>query len=147
MNDRMRWRFGETFPVHVEPSAEAEIAIGDLVCLVDARAVAACCCEVTALASSFLGVAMQRSRPGESAPIRVATAGVFEFDCAPRCWSLGDLAGPLAERGTNRCANQVLRRVEEVGLAVGVAARVAAEPAAQVLVDLRSAIMRRGVAP
>ena len=46
-----------------------------------------------ALADAFLGVAMQRSRSGETAPIRVATTGVFEFDCASGTFELGDLVG------------------------------------------------------
>jgi len=46
-----------------------------------------------ALAHAFLGVAMQRSRSGETAPVRVATTGVFEFDCAENEFELGDLIG------------------------------------------------------
>jgi hypothetical protein len=46
-----------------------------------------------AFANSFLGVAMQRSRSGDTDTIRVATTGVFEFDCPSGTWGLGDLVG------------------------------------------------------
>ena len=42
---------------------------------------------------NFLGVAMARSRRGETAPVRVATTGVFELDCPSETFELGDLVG------------------------------------------------------
>jgi hypothetical protein len=37
----------------------------------------------------FAGVAMQASRSGDTQPIRVATAGVFEFDCLSTTFEVG----------------------------------------------------------
>jgi hypothetical protein len=39
----------------------------------------------------FAGVAMQASRAGDTQPIRVATTGVFEFDCLSTTLEVGDL--------------------------------------------------------
>ena len=41
----------------------------------------------------FAGVAMQASRNGDTQPIRVATTGVFEFDCLRTTLEVGDLIG------------------------------------------------------
>ena len=47
---------------------------------------------------------MQRSRSGETAPIRVATTGVFEFDCASGTFELGDMVGADGKRRRHRPA-------------------------------------------
>jgi len=75
--DKMRWRYGDTNPVVSDVEYDTVIELGDLVGLFNCFTYPANEC----LAGSFLGVAMQRSRYGDSNPIRVATSGVFEFDC------------------------------------------------------------------
>ncbi|MGA7700475.1 MAG: hypothetical protein WCB27_12760 [Thermoguttaceae bacterium] len=99
MSDKMRWRYGDTNPVVAAVDSGTVIEIGDLVLLNtdDARPASMQAVQGTkaatqaAFAAIFLGVAMQRSRSGETAPIRVATTGVFEFDCASGTFELGDM--------------------------------------------------------
>ena len=55
--------------------------------------------DQAAFTAKFLGVAMARSRAGDTAPIRVATTGVFEFECAAATFELGDLLGVDAGAG------------------------------------------------
>ncbi len=95
--------------------------------------------------SQFLGVAMQRSRAGDTAPIRVATTGVFELDCPATTFELGDLVGPDANAAGNALLNQQVAKVAASRCAVGRVARRAPTPAASVLVDIRSTVMTGGV--
>ena len=54
---------------------------------------------------------MQRSRSGETAPIRVATTGVFEFDCPSGTFELGDLVGADENAAGNGLLNQQVAKV------------------------------------
>jgi len=149
--DRMRWRYGETQPVVAAVDRDTIIQIGDLVCQEDDRAV-----PVSALsrgrpryagrvATAFLGVALQRSAFGNASPIRVATAGVFEMDCEPTAWVLGDpvrvwferMAGPALNR------DQSVAKTELAWQTIAYCARREPEPAKSVLVEIRSAVMHR----
>ena len=153
MSDKMRWRYGDTNPVVAAVDAATVIEIGDLVWLDtdDAKPASSQAdlgsedANQTAFADKFLGVAMQRSRAGDTAGIRVATTGVFDFDCPSGTYELGDLVG-VAENGTgNALLNQ---QVASVGFSGGALARVAKrEPVAttSVLVDIRSTVMTGGI--
>ena len=101
MSDKMRWRYGDTNPVMGAVDSATVIEIGDLVYLdtddvkpassqVDQTTVTA---NQELLHSLFLGVAMQRSRSGDTGNIRVATSGVFEFACAAGTFEIGGLLG------------------------------------------------------
>jgi len=98
-----------------------------------------------ALAQDFLGVAMQRSRMGDTAPVRVATTGVFEMDCAGSTFELGDLVGADTDAAGDTLLNQQVAKVGRAAQAIGRAARRAASTTASVLVDVRSTIMTGGV--
>ncbi len=164
MSDQMRWRYGDTNPVIAAVDPATAIEQGDLVYQdVDDAKPARMVDRVYALsaagawnprdmagslqqpfAKNFLGVAMQRSRSGDTDPIRVATTGVFEFDCPASKFELGDLMGVgcgYAEVG--KLDNQ---RVDEVskktpGLAIARVAKRIGTAAASVLVDIRSTVM------
>ena len=153
MTDKMRWRYGDTNPVVAAVDAATVVEIGDLVWqdTDDAKPAASVTnhgsksLNQKALADAFLGVAMQRSRNGETAPIRVATTGVFEFDCASGTFELGDLVGvdtnaaatPVEPAGGEGQRQPARDRTD----------RQAAIPATtNVLVDIRSTIMTGGVA-
>ena len=131
MSDRMRWRYGDTNPVVAAVAAATVIEIGDLVWqdvdnVKPASGLAnqgGKTANQQAFVQEFLGVAMQRSRLGDTAPLRVATTGVFEMDCAGDTFELGGAAH----------------------YAVGRAARRAASATASVLVDIRSSVMTGGV--
>lgn len=67
---------------------------------------------------SFLGVALSRGQVGETAPLRIATEGVFEFDCASATYAIGDLVGPAKQAG-NALESQKVVAVATANLAIG----------------------------
>jgi hypothetical protein len=156
----MRWRYGDTNPVVVPVDSAIVIEIGDLVLLEvdDARPAAQdanadgtgdlwntnLATTQEAFHDKFLGVAMQRSRAGDTDPIRVATSGVFEFDCASATYELGTLLG-LDQNGNN-LRSQQLRSVtsSQHNLAIGRVAKRVAVAGTRVLVDVQSTVMLGG---
>lgn len=153
MTDKMRWRYGDTNPVVAAVAAETVIEIGDLVYQdVDQARPAAGQDDQSSEAANqelfadrFLGVAMQRSRAGETAPIRVATTGVFEFDCPADTFELGDKVGLVEAATGTALENQQVTKVSDAKLAVGRVVRRQPSPAASVLVDVRSTILTGGI--
>jgi hypothetical protein len=153
MTDKMRWRYGDTNPVVAAVDAATVIEIGDLLWqdTDDAKPASALAnhdsqaANQQALAAAFLGVAMQRSRSGDAAPIRVATTGVFEFDCASSTFELGDLIGADKNTANTGLLSQQVTKVTQAQGAIGRVAK--REPAAgtNVLVDIRSTIMTGGI--
>lgn len=161
MSDKMRWRYGDTNPVVAAVDSAQVIEIGDLlyqdiddakpagyVGMSNAKPEAA----QAGFARLFLGISMQRSRSGDTASIRVATTGVFEFDCPSTAFELGDLigvfSGPL--RGDNglpvlRLWNQQVVKVIDHKSAIGRVARREGSPTTSVLVDIQSTIMTGGI--
>ncbi len=152
MSDKMRWRYGETNPVVAAVDAATQIEIGDLLWqdTDDAKPAADVPDQGTAQANQtyfadrFLGVAMQRSRAGESTPVRVATTGVFELDCQATTFELGDLVA-VAEGTTNVLENQQVAKVANPALSIGRVARREPSAATRVLVDIRSTVMTGGI--
>ncbi|MEN6450369.1 MAG: hypothetical protein ABFC96_07760 [Thermoguttaceae bacterium] len=148
----MRWRYGDTNPVVAAVDAETIIEIGDLLWhdTNDAKPASAIAslgskaANQQAFARAFLGVAMQRSRSGETAPIRVATTGVFEFDCPSGTFELGNLIGADAT-ATFTLLNQQVAKVSASECAIGRVAKRQASAVASVLVDVRSTVMTGGV--
>ncbi|HLA83839.1 MAG TPA: capsid cement protein [Thermoguttaceae bacterium] len=153
MSDKMRWRYGDTNPVVAAVDSATVIEIGDLVYqdTDDAKPASAQpdqeseSANQQLFASKFLGVAMQRSRAGDAGPIRVATTGVFEFDCPSGTFELGDLIGADENAGGNALMNQQVDGVGVSANAVGRVARRAADATTTVLVDIRSTVMTGGV--
>jgi len=152
MADTMRWRYGETNPVLVPVDDETVIEIGDLVYLEtdDARPASAQGEPEgegdgqELFHDHFLGVAMQRSRSGDSQPIRVATTGVFEFTCATATFEVGD-ADQVAEAvGGAVLEDQQVAGVATANLAIGRCAHRVAPASTRVLVDIVSTVMRGG---
>ena len=152
MSDKMRWRYGDTNPVVAAVDSGTVIQIGDLLYQAtdDARPASAqadqgsVAANQELFADSFLGVAMQRSRSGDTSPIRVATTGVFEFDCPESTFELGDLVGPDEVSGTTLTDQQV-EAVSSSVCAIGRVARREASATTSVLVDVRSTVMTGGV--
>ncbi|HUT88838.1 MAG TPA: hypothetical protein VMY37_05045 [Thermoguttaceae bacterium] len=156
MSDKMRWRYGDTNPVVAAVDAGTVIEIGDLLWqdVDDAKPASVFPAESTGLrtgesfADNFLGVTMQRSLAGDTAPIRVATTGVFEFDCPSGTFELGDLIGALAEFETdtgNRLHNQMVGCVTSKSEAIGRVAKREAIASTIVLIDIRSTVMTGGI--
>jgi len=153
MSDKMRWRYGDTNPVVAAVDGATMIEIGDLVWqdTDDAKPASAQADQGTEAANQalfvtkFLGVAMQRSRAGDTSPIRVATTGVFEFDCPTGTFELGDLVGVDENATSDGLLSQQVDHVSVGANAIGRVARRVAEAAASVLVDIRSTVMTGGV--
>jgi hypothetical protein len=156
MSDTMRWRYGDTSPVITKAVASAAvIEIGDLVEMDGSGNVTSAGAHTwnTNLATTqeefhdnYLGVAMQRSRAGDTDPIRVATTGVFEFECASSTFELGTLVGPAKQTG-NLLENQTVATVAGEQLAIGRVARRLNPSGTKVLVDVTSTVLYGGPQP
>jgi hypothetical protein len=152
MSNRMRWRYGDTNPVMLPVAAEAVIEIGDLVGLASGAAQAASAFEDAgteagnqeAFHDAFVGVAMQHSPLGSADPVRIATSGVFELECASATFELGDLIGADEDSGGEALQHQVGVEVATPNLAVGRCAKRVASAATRVLVEIVSTVMRGG---
>lgn len=153
MSDKMRWRYGDTNPVIAAVDSATVIEIGDLLFLDtdDAKPASAQAdheskaANQEAFAQKFLGVAMQRSRAGETDPIRVATTGVFEFDCTAGAFELGGLIGVEANTAGTQLLDQQTAAVAEAKYAIGRASKREPNSASAVLIDVRSTVMTGGV--
>jgi hypothetical protein len=151
MTDKMRWRYGDTNPVVAAADADTVVEIGDLLWqdIDDAKPASAIQPGTNTqevFASKFLGIAMQRSRQGETAPIRVATTGVFELDADNETFELGDYVTP-GYADQEHLANQYALSTIQAKEAIGRVARRAAHATNAVLVDIRSTIMTGGIVP
>ncbi|MBX7164816.1 MAG: hypothetical protein K1X74_00585 [Pirellulales bacterium] len=156
MSDTMRWRYGETSPVVLPVDAATVIEIGDLVTLEvdDARpaglitigggGAANLAAAQEAFHDKFAGIAMQRSRAGDTTPIRVATRGVFEFDLASTTLEVGALVGVDDTAAGTALENQKVIAVATPNLAVGRVAKRLNPAGSKVLVDIVSTVSHAG---
>ena len=153
MSDKMRWRYGDTNPVVAAVDSATVIEIGDLLWqdTDDAKPATSQTDQGSetanqeTLADNFLGVAMQRSRSGDTAPIRVATTGVFEFDCPSGTFELGGLIGADENAGGTALLDQQVATVAGSQYAIARVAKREASATTGVLVDVRSTIMTGGI--
>lgn len=154
MSDKMRWRYGDTNPVMAAVDSGTVIEIGDLIWLdaddakpaSDFTWTSSIGATQDAFANRFLGVAMQRSASGDTASIRVATTGVFEFTCASAAFELGDAIGPAKATG-NAIEDQKVVEVADVAYAIGHVAKREASANTVVNVAIKSNVMYGGVTP
>lgn len=167
MSDKTRWRYGGGDPVVAAVDPGTVIEIGNLVWQdVDNAKPASMIVEASTghgirleqrFAKLFLGVAMQQSHSGDTKPIRVATTGVFGFDCLSTRYELGDLMGirhitavqfgdsEIPEHRVEKLANQEVEKVSDSRYAIGRVAKREPSPVTEVLVDIRSTVMTGGV--
>lgn len=152
MSDVMRWRYGETNPIVLPVDSATVIEIGDLVYLDtdDAKPAAAQADQMTEAANQalfhnkFAGVAMQRSRAGDTDPIRVATTGVFEFVTPSATREVGALLGVDEQTSGTALENQMIDVVAGAHLAIGRCAKRVNPADTRVLVDIVSTVMYGG---
>lgn len=152
MANTMRWRYGDTSPVMLPVDATTVIEIGDLIYLEvdDARPASLQADAGTEAANQeafhdkFAGVAMQASRNGDTQPIRVATAGVFEFDCLAGTYEVGKLIGGDENAGGTALEKQLVTPVATANLAIGRCAKRVSPAATRVLIDIVSTMQRGG---
>jgi len=153
MSDKMRWRYGDTNPVVAAVDSSTVVEIGDLVYqdTDDAKPASSQADQSSETANqelfadNFLGVAVQRSRSGDTDPIRVATTGVFEFDCPSGTFELGDLVGVDEASSGTVLEDQQVAPVSASQYAVARVAKRVATAATSVLVDIRSTVMTGGI--
>ncbi len=152
MANTMRWRYGDTNPVMLLVGSASVIEIGDLVYLDTDNAKPASAQGDQGTESgnqqmfhdNFAGVAMQASPNGSTHPIRVATTGVFEFDCVSATLEVGDLLGVDEHTGGTALLNQTVAKVNNANAAVGRCAKRLNPAGTRVLVDIVSATMYGG---
>ncbi|MGC4005051.1 MAG: hypothetical protein QM811_18835 [Pirellulales bacterium] len=152
MANTMRWRYGDVDPVLAPVASATVIEIGDVIYLAanlakPANALADAGTKAgnqEALHDAFLGVALSRSRDGDTDPVRVATRGVFEFPCPAATYELGALLG-VSENGPGTAlVNQQLEAVAAANLSIGRVTQRAAS-ATVVLTAIESTVMHGGV--
>ncbi|MCC6493098.1 MAG: hypothetical protein IT424_08750 [Pirellulales bacterium] len=152
MSNTMRWRYGDANPVMLPVADSTAVEIGDLMyqasgaarpaeMLADAGTEAA---NQEAFHDAFVGVAMQCSPEGVGHPIRIATSGVFEFDCLSMTADVGDLIGVDEDSGGAELLNQVVAKVATANLAIGRCAKRLNPAGTKVLVEVVSTVMRGG---
>lgn len=152
MANVMRWRYGDTSPVMLAVDADTVIEIGDLLWLDtdDAKPASAQADQGTEALNqelfkdTFAGVAMQASPAGQAGMVRVATSGVFEFDCDAATFEVGDLLAPSENATDDALVNQKVKQVASVSSGFGRCAARANPARTRVLVDIVSAVMKGG---
>jgi hypothetical protein len=152
MSDILRWRYGDTHPVVLPVESATVIEIGDLIYLDtdDARPASMQAdagsepLNQEAFHDNFVGVAMQRSRAGDTAPIRVATRGVFEFPCPSAAFEVGALIGASENAGGTALEDQQVEGVGTANLAIGRCAKRVNPAATSVLVDIVGTVSHGG---
>lgn len=152
MANTMRWRYGETNPVILPVASEQTIEIGDLLYLdVDGIRNASAQSDQGNIAANqemfhdnFIGIAMQASQDGQANNIRIASSGVFEFDCASATFEVGDLLGCDDDGTGTQLDGQALISVATPNLAVGRCVKRVSPAATKVLVEIVSTVVRGG---
>ncbi len=154
MANRLLWRYGDTNPVIVPVDSGTVIEIGDMVWqdTDDAKPASDLTYQANLsqtqeyfIDSGFIGVAEQQSRSGDTDPIRVATSGTFEFDCASATFELGDFIGADDNAGGTALTDQQVIQTGHAANAVGRVAKRVSTAATLVYVRIRSALMGGGV--
>ena len=152
MANQMRWRYGDTQPVMAAVLSATVIEIGDIVYLDSGTAKPAAAQadagteagNQEALHDKFLGVALGASRDGDTAAIRVATRGTFEFACPSGTYALGDLLGPKEATSGTALENQTLKGVATANLALGRCTQTVSEASTRVLLEIVSTVLHGG---
>ena len=152
MANKMRWRYGETNPVMMPAGSTTVVEIGDLVALDGTSAVPASslsdqgtlAANQEAFHDQFLGVAMQASPNGSNNPIRIATSGVFEFECTSSTFEIGDLLGTKEEPLGTELEDQLVEAVATENLAIGRCVKRVDPASTNVLIEVVSTVVRGG---
>ncbi len=152
MSNTMRWRYGDTNPVLMPTESGTVIEIGDLLYLnngyvepaADQTDQGTLLANQEAFHDNFVGVAMQAASGTAAEKVRVATSGVFEFDCVAASFDVGDLIGSTEVGAGDQLESQEVVGVATENLAVGRCVKQAASGSEQVLVDIVSTITRGG---
>ena len=155
MADVFRYVSGETNPIMMQVASATVIEIGDLVYQDSSTKEAKPAGDLawnTDLATTQedfhdveIGVAMQKSRDGDTNDIRVATSGRFRFACAAATFDHGDLVGPDDNAGGTALLSQQVIAVATANLAIGHVSERFTANRTEVEIELASTIMTGGV--
>ncbi len=152
MANSMRWRYGDTKPVVHSVGTTTVLEIGDLLYF-DGNDVKRASSQVDQASEAgnqevfhdnFAGVTMQASRDGDTQPVRVATAGVFEFDTLSDTYEVGDLIGVDEAASGTVLEDQVVTAVATANLAIGRCAKTVNPAGSKVLVEIVSTVSHGG---
>ncbi|TWT96770.1 hypothetical protein Pla108_25440 [Botrimarina colliarenosi] len=152
MANTMRWRYGDTNPVRLPVASDVAVEIGDLVYL-DTGAAKPASAQADQGSSvlnaglfhdNFIGVAMQASPAGDASSIRIATTGVFEFDCDSMTNELGNPLSVAVDGDGEQLISQKVEDAATLSLAIGRCAKPVTVASTRVLVDIVSSVMRGG---
>jgi hypothetical protein len=152
MANVMRWRYGETTPVMLPVQSATTINIGDLVYWSTDHVLPAASqadqgsksANQQLFHNNFAGVAMQQSRVGDSNPIRVATTGVFAFDCTSATFEVGALVGVDQPSGGPPLESQNVVAVGAENLSIGRCAKRMNPAGVSVLVEVVGTVSHGG---
>ena len=158
MADVMRWRYQNTQPVVAPAQSAILYEIGDLLYQSINGLVYPASSQPDQgtendnqilFACRFLGVAMQRSRVGDTDDIRVATAGVFEFCVAVLTAELplGTRFGASEDAAATGLLDQTVEEVTDDVRSIARLYRVAQAGDTCVWIKIRSEIMDGGIDP
>lgn len=144
---------GDQKVVHAPVLADTVIAVGDLLYL-DTDNVKPASSQTDQLseaanqdlfAGNFLGIAMRASAAGETAPIPVATAGVWRCSCLSATFNLGDKVNSDEASNGTTLQNQVVAAVALPQYAIGRVFQTEPVAVTSVLVEIVSTVMAGGV--
>lgn len=152
MSNKMRWRYGETNPVIMPVPLGFKLSIGDLVYLdsghikpaTDMSDQGSLTANQELFHDNFVGVAMQSSDGTAIKNVRVATSGVFEFDCVSSTYDVGDLLGVNEDATGLQLQDQSIIDVATVNLAIGRCVKKVDPAGSKVLIDVVSTVVKGG---
>lgn len=152
MANTMRWRYGDTNPVLLPVESAVEVEIGDLLYLLDGKARPASAqahqgssvLNLTYFQDNFVGVAMQASPVGTASTNRIATTGVFEFDCDSMTHELGNAVSVGVNLAGDLLFDQKVADAGSLAVAIGRCTKPVTVAATRVLVDIVSSVMKGG---
>lgn len=155
MADNFRWVRGDIKQVDATPASATVIDVGDLLYMDPTTKKPKNAGAMTdqgsenlnkdAFQQYFLGVAMGKSRSGDTAKIPIATAGVFEFPCDADQWYIGEMASAQEATGGTALEDQKVIVTTSESYAIGVVADDSVANATKVRIDIRSTIMRNAL--
>lgn len=152
MANTMRWRYGDTNPVMLPVASGVGVEIGDLVYLDTGEAKPASAqpnqgsstLNLDAFHDNFVGVAMQASPVGQASSTRIATSGVFEFDCDSSTNELGNPLSVATNLAGDQLIDQKVADAATLSIAIGRCAKQTSVASTRVLVDIVSTVMKGG---
>ena len=156
LENKMRWKWGETSPITAEVASTVVIQTGDLL-WIDTNNQARPASDFaknTSLAQTqedfaevFLGIAMESSPAGTSGYIRVATTGTFELDdTTDSSLALGNYVGPVLNSASTYLQRSEVAKVTPSYQAIGRVCHTEKVPTDVAFVAIISTVLRGGVA-